>query len=145
MGNCLGGDLSSNVNVVPQNSPDDSNDEGTSDWDSYEIGEKEIRSVFDAVFYVFDKESRGYLTTDQFKTLMTAFANDCRPPVSISPRELASFQDILDKDKNGIVEQNEFVSFFFDLAWITPEDRAAFVKVCSLLFFLLLIFSLPAF
>ena len=57
MGNCLGGDLSSNVNVVPQNSPDDSNDEGTSDWDSYEIGEKEIRSVFDAVFYVFDKES----------------------------------------------------------------------------------------
>lgn len=126
MGNCL--IPSNNTTIAPQNSPD-ARDEAAPDWDSYEIGEKEIRSVFDAVFYVFDKESRGYLTSDQFGTLMTAFASDCRPPVSITPRELASFQDILDKDKNGIVEQTEFVSFFFDLAWITPEDRAAFVKL----------------
>ena len=70
---------------------------------------------------------------------MTTFANDCRPPVSITPRELASFQDILDKDKNGIVEQDEFVSFFFDLAWITPEDRAAFVKVRLLVFICFLV------
>ena len=54
------------------------------------------------------------VSTDQFGVLMQAFASDCRPPVSISSRELASFQDILDKDKNGIVEQTEFVSFFFE-------------------------------
>ena len=86
------------------------------DWDSYEIGEKEIRSVFDAVFYVYDKESVGYLNGEQFGNLMNAFANDCQPPVSITETELASFMDILDKDKNGIVEQNEFVSvsFFMD-------------------------------
>jgi hypothetical protein len=77
---------------------------------------------------------------------MSAFASDCRPPVEITPRELASFQDILDKDKNGIVERVEFTSFFFDLAWITAEDRAAFVKVCFSFFpflcssFLMLLF-----
>ena len=136
MGNCLGDGSNGNTSVAPNNSPDgNAREEAAPDWDSYEIGEKEIRAVFDAVFYVFDKDSRGYLTGDQFGTLMTTFANDCRPPVSITPRELASFQDILDKDKNGIVEQDEFVSFFFDLAWITPEDRAAFVKVRLLVFF----------
>ena len=80
------------------------------DWDSYEIGEKEIRSVFDAVFYVYDKDSVGYINSDQFGSLMNAFAKDCRPAVTITENDLSSFMDILDKDKNGIVEQNEFVS-----------------------------------
>jgi len=132
MGNCLDPGGNANTSVAPQNNGGD--DMAAPDWDSYEIGEKEIRAVFDAVFYVYDKENRGYLTTDQFSELMSAFASDCRPPVEITPRELASFQDILDKDKNGIVEQLEFTSFFFDLAWITAEDRAAFVKVRCLLF-----------
>ena len=123
----MSADANNNTSVAPQGEPNGQQD--APDWDSYEIGEKEIRAVFDAVFYVYDKDSRGYLTADQFGVLMQAFASDCRPPVSISSRELASFQDILDKDKNGIVEQTEFVSFFFDLAWIPPEDRAAFVKV----------------
>jgi len=123
----MSADANNNTSVAPQGEPNGQQD--APDWDSYEIGEKEIRAVFDAVFYVYDKDSRGYLTADQFGVLMQAFASDCRPPVSISSRELASFQDILDKDKNGIVEQTEFVSFFFDLAWITPEDRAAFVKL----------------
>ena len=102
------------------------------DWDSYEIGEKEIRSVFDAVFYVYDKDSVGYLNGEQFGALMNAFANDCNPPVTITPNDLNSFMDILDKDKNGIVEQNEFVSVSSQTALRCRHMRVALDFTCLL-------------
>ena len=107
----MGGKSSkSRTSVAPQIGGAQNQESLQKEWESYEIGEEEIRSVFDAVFYVYDKNSAGYLNMEQFALLMNAFANDCRPPVNITPSDLTSFMDILDKDKNGIVEQNEFTS-----------------------------------
>ena len=64
----MSADANNNTSVAPQGEPNGQQD--APDWDSYEIGEKEIRAVFDAVFYVYDKDSRGYLTTDQFGVRM---------------------------------------------------------------------------
>jgi Ca2+-binding EF-hand superfamily protein len=141
------------------------------DWDQYEISEKEITSIFESAFYVFDKNSAGYLNVEQFGSMMHAFAKDCQSRVTIAPGELCAFMDILDNNKSGNIHQEDFVSvslsdgekhlvydhwktvsspsdptprpaprpkknqrnliipqFFFDLAWITPKDRADFIK-----------------
>lgn len=46
----MSADANNNTSVAPQGEPNGQQD--APDWDSYEIGEKEIRAVFDAVFYV---------------------------------------------------------------------------------------------
>ena len=76
--------------------------------------EKRLHALFDVV----DRSNNGYLSSDEYKELMTILDE------SMTDEDIQAAFDLLDTDKNGKLGKNEYAAADVKF-WCVPEDSSA--------------------
>lgn len=78
---------------------------------------QEIRQALTEAFKAFDLDGSGSINSSELKNVITKFYNDTKKPGKPADidKQVQEFIQLVDKNKDGKVEQSEFVNFFEDL------------------------------